>query len=174
MFGLFRVFGETVWPLHKKHRQNLLENMVIDSFSALPGATGDAGLGRPVLCGGLLSGKYGAAAHAPPAEGARFVKFDDYMARWHPKHAQPATLEAAEEYAAIAARADLSPTQLAILWCRTRPFVAHGSVIVGATSLEQLKHNLDAFLLPAAAMSEEVEAEINAVHLRCRDPSSSL
>ena len=131
-------------------------------------------LTRSVLCGGLLSGKYGAAAHAPPAEGARFVKFDDYMARWHPKHAQPATLEAAEEYAAIAARADLSPTQLAILWCRTRPFVAHGSVIVGATSLEQLKHNLDAFLLPAAAMSEEVEAEINAVHLRCRDPSSSL
>ena len=47
-------------------------------------------------------------------------------------------------------------------------------MIVGATSLEQLKHNLDAFLLPAAAMSEEVEAEINAVHLRCRDPSSSL
>ena len=47
--------------------------------------------------------------------------------------------------------------------------MAHGSVIVGATSLEQLKHNLDAFLLPAAAMSEEIEREINAVHLRCRE-----
>ena len=63
---------------------------------------------------------------------------------------------------------------LTLTRCRTRPFVAHGSVIVGATSLEQLKHNLDAFLLPAAAMSEEIEREINAVHLRCRDPSSSL
>ena len=127
-----------------------------------------------VLCGGLLSGKYGAAARAPPTDDARFVKFDDYMSRWHPKHAQPATLEAAEAYAAIAERAGLSPTELAILWCRTRPFVAHGSVIVGATSVEQLKHNLDAFLLPAAVMTEEVEREIDAVHIRCRDPSNSL
>ena len=127
-----------------------------------------------VLCGGLLSGKYAAAARAPAAADARFVKFDDYMSRWHPKHARPSTLAAADAYAAIAERAGLSPTELAILWCRTRPFVAHGSVIVGATSVAQLRHNLDAFSLPAARLTEEIEAEIDAVHVRCRDPSNSL
>jgi len=40
--------------------------------------------------------------------------------------------------------------------------------------VEQLKHNLDAFLLPAALLTEEVEREIDAVHIRCRDPSNSL
>ena len=96
------------------------------------------------------------------------------MARWHPKHAQPATLEAAEEYAAIAARADLSPTQLAILWCRTRQFVEHGSVIVGGTSIAQLAENLDAFDLDPSRLTDELRREIDAVHLRCRDPSDSL
>jgi aryl-alcohol dehydrogenase-like predicted oxidoreductase len=127
-----------------------------------------------VLCGGLLSGKYGATARAPAAADARFVKYHDYMSRWHPKHARPSTLAAAEAYAAIAEQAGMSASDLAILWCRTRPFIAHGSVIVGATSVEQLKHNLDAFGLPAALLTEEVTREIDKVHMRCRDPSSSL
>ena len=29
----------------------------------------------------------------PADPSARFVKFEDYMARWHPKHARDATLE---------------------------------------------------------------------------------
>ena len=61
------------------------------------------------------------------------------------------------------------------LWCRTRPFVQHGAVIVGATSMEQLAENLDAFDLEAESlMSDEMKADIDAVHLKCRDPSNSL
>jgi aryl-alcohol dehydrogenase-like predicted oxidoreductase len=51
---------------------------------------------------------------------------------------------------------------------------AHGSVIIGATSLAQLQHNVDAFLLPPERLTEEIEREIDAVHMRCRDPSNSL
>ena len=64
---------------------------------------------------------------------------------------------------------------LAILWCRTRPFIAAGgSTIVGATSLAQLEQNLDAFELPPEALTAEMVEEINEVHMRCRSPSDSL
>ena len=127
-----------------------------------------------VLCGGLLSGKYGSKAAVPPAANARFVAFDNYMSRWHPSHAAAATLSAADAYAALAESSGLTPAQLAILWCRTRQFVEHGSVIVGGTSVEQLAENLDAFDLDPSRLTDELRREIDAVHLRCRDPSDSL
>ena len=127
-----------------------------------------------VLCGGLLSGKYGAKASVPPAANARFVAFDNYMSRWHPSHAAAATLSAADAYAALAESSGLTPAQLAILWCRTRQFVEHGSVIVGGTSIAQLAENLDAFDLDPSRLTDELRREIDAVHLRCRDPSDSL
>lgn len=128
-----------------------------------------------ILCGGLLSGKYRKGSSAPPPSGARFVAFEDYMSRWHPNHARPETLAAADEYCAIAERAGMSPSDLAILYCRTRPFIAaHGSVIIGGTSLTQLEENLDAFLLPVEALTEEMRKEIDEVHMRCPDPSNSL
>ena len=97
------------------------------------------------------------------------------MSRWHPKHARSQTLEAADAYSAIAEKAGLTPSELAILWCRTRPFIsAHGSVIVGGTTVEQLAENLDAFTLPPDALTDDMLAEINEVHMRCRDPSNSL
>ena len=127
-----------------------------------------------VLCGGLLSGKYGSKAAVPPAANARFVAFDNYMSRWHPSHAAAATLSAADAYAELAESSGLTPAQLAILWCRTRQFVEHGSVIVGGTSLAQLAENLDAFDLDPSRLTDELRREIDAVHLRCRDPSDSL
>ena len=82
---------------------------------------------------------------------------------------------AAEAYSAIAERAGISAASLSILWCRTRPFVAaHGAVIIGGTSVAQLEQNLDAFALPVDRLTEEMEAEIDAVHMRCRDPSNTL
>lgn len=128
-----------------------------------------------VLCGGLLTGKYRQGAAAPAGSGARFVAFGDYMSRWHPSHARQETLQAADAYSAIAEGAGLTPSQLAILWCRTRPFIAaHGAVIIGGTSLSQLEENLAAFALPAEALTEEMVGAINEVHMRCRDPSNSL
>lgn len=127
-----------------------------------------------ILCGGLLSGKYSRSATEKAEPSARFERFEDYMSRWHPRHARDETITAAEEYRTIAQRAGLSPSELAILWCRTRPFIAHGSVIVGGTSLAQLEENINAFSLPTEKMSEEMVEEINAVHMRCRDPSNSL
>lgn len=127
-----------------------------------------------ILAGGLLSGKYRASAPKPAEASARFVAFDNYMSRWHPKHAREATLAASDAYAMIAERAQLTPAQLAILWCRTRAFIEHGSVIVGGTTLAHLEENLDAFLMPISRLTSEMVEEIDAVHMRCRDPSDSL
>ena len=47
-------------------------------------------------------------------------------------------------------------------------------MIVGGTSVEQLEQNLDAFDLPLDALTDEMQDEINAVHMRARNPSDSL
>ena len=130
-----------------------------------------------VLCGGLLSGKFAAArggAAAAPAS-SRLLRFGPNWPRWAPGSASEATLRAVDAYAAIAERVGITPAQLAILWCRTREFVeGSGSVIIGASTLEQLEENCAAFAIPRSVLDEAVEAEIDAVHMACRDPSDSL
>lgn len=51
--------------------------------------------------------------------------------------------QAVSEYAAVATKHGLTPSELALAWCHSRWFVA--STIIGATSLAQLKENIGAF-----------------------------
>ena len=53
------------------------------------------------------------------------------------------------EYAAVATKHGLTPSELALAWCHSRWFVA--STIIGATSLSQLKENIGAFDKVSAA-----------------------
>jgi len=130
-----------------------------------------------VLAGGLLSGKYNKRYNDnnnKPTSNSRFVRFGDYMKRWHPNFATKMTLDATEEYAKIARDAGLTPSELAIGFVRSREFVKkNGSVIVGATTMDQLKENLAPFVNDVK-FDEEVLARIDEVHLRCRDPCCSL
>mmetsp|Transcript_9342 Transcript_9342/g.19417 ORF Transcript_9342/g.19417 Transcript_9342/m.19417 type:complete len:98 (-) Transcript_9342:132-425(-) len=97
------------------------------------------------------------------------------MKRWHPDSASKETLEATEEYAKIAADVGITPSELAIAFVRTRKFVKdHGAVIVGATTLEQLKENLAPFDGTPVVLDEDVLKRIDEVHMRCRDPCCSL
>ena len=131
-----------------------------------------------VLAGGLLSGKYNKKSKGnsiPSNDNSRFVKFPDYMRRWHPMTASQATLDATEEYANIAQEAGMTPSQLAIAFVRSRQFVkSNGSVIVGATTLEQLKENLSPFNGNDVQIDEDSLKKIDEVHMKCRDPSCSL
>jgi len=131
-----------------------------------------------VLAGGLLSGKYRAAKKTTNGIAAdansRFNKYPDYMARWNPKTATEATLRAVDEYSQIAEEAGMTPSQLAIAFCRTRKFIAeNGSVIVGATTVDQLKENMEPFDTPVQ-LSEDILAKIDEVHMRARDPCCNL
>lgn len=129
-----------------------------------------------VLAGGLLSGKYRAGVTPNPCD--RFTKYPEYMSRWSPKTAAAPTIAAADAYAEIAKEAGTTPAKLAIDFCRSRRFVSDaGSVIVGATTVDQLRENLEPFSSGDAStppLSEDVLASIDEVHLRCPNPSCSL
>lgn len=86
------------------------------------------------------------------------------MERYNKSLARVAT----EEYLKLAESKGLTPAQLAIAWCRSRWFVA--STIIGATSVEQLKENVDAF---SVELDDETVAEVNALHRKYRDPPTS-
>lgn len=132
-----------------------------------------------ILGGGLLSGKYNQRSTGnslPSTSNSRFVRFPDYMKRWHPSSASRATLDATEEYAQIAMEAEMTPSELAIAFVRSRKFVEKaGSVIVGATTMEQLEENLAPFVdNRSVELDEEVLARIDEVHMKCRDPCCLL
>lgn len=130
-----------------------------------------------VLAGGLLSGKYrkNTRSGVATSPNSRFIKYPEYMRRWSPSTASEATLSATDEYAKIAEEAGMTPAELAIAFIRTRKFVAdNGSVIVGATTLEQLEENMAPFNGNPVDLDEDILSRIDEVHMSCRDPCCSL
>lgn len=69
----------------------------------------------------------------------------------------------------MAKKHGLTPVELALGFVRDRPFVT--STIIGATSVEQLKEDIDAFLMTERPFSQEVMADIDNVFKRFKDPS---
>ena len=112
------------------------------------------------LAGGALTGKY---LRASPADG-RLVKYPTFMQRYLNEPSREATTK----YETIAKDAGMSLATMALAWCRTRWYVA--STIIGATTMEQLRENIDAFDPEKAKLSEETLAAIDAVHVNRRDP----
>jgi len=113
------------------------------------------------LAGGALSGKY---MRGQKPEDGRLVKYPSFMQRYLNAPSQAAT----EKYEAIATEAGVSLATLALAWCRTRWYVS--STIIGATSMAQLRENIDAFDTEKVTLSEEVLKKIDDVHFACRDP----
>lgn len=102
------------------------------------------------LAGGLLTGKYLDGA-TPKGSRKDFQK-----GFWRiNEHSEQAT----RQYLALAKRHGLEPVQMAIAFCRSRPFMA--STIIGATSMEQLEIILGGIEL---TLSQDVLDEIDAIH----------
>jgi aryl-alcohol dehydrogenase-like predicted oxidoreductase len=112
------------------------------------------------LAFGQLSAKY----LDDPAAPGRLTMFPP---NWSPRYLRPSVLAAVKEYAELARANGMSPAQMALAWCYTRWFV--GSTIIGATTLTQLKENIDA--LEVALPSALTEA-IDKVHLRITNPGA--
>jgi aryl-alcohol dehydrogenase-like predicted oxidoreductase len=60
----------------------------------------------------------------------------------------------------------MSPTHLALAWVNQRPFVT--SNLVGATTLEQLKENIDSV---DVTLSPELLKAIDGIHTRHPNPA---
>ncbi len=110
------------------------------------------------LAFGHLTGKY---LVDPNAKG-RITQFANFGQRY----AKPNVAAASKEYVRIAQEAGLTPATMALAFARTRWFI--GSVIIGATNLDQLQEILDSakVVLPA-----EVLAKIEAVHTMYPNPA---
>lgn len=111
------------------------------------------------LAGGRLSGKY---LNDPKPPRARFTLFPEFQVR----NSRPAVIAAVADYAAVAKKYGLALDQMAIAFARSRWFV--GATIIGATTLEQLKRNVDAAQL---TLDNATLADIEAVHARYSTPA---
>ena len=116
---------------------SLIEDMPLLAFSPL--ATG------------LLSGKY--AGDVIP-DGSRRSLNPDLSGR-----VTPQVFPAVAAYLGVAARHGLAPCQMAIAFCRSRPF--RTIPIIGATTLDQLRTNIGAAGL---VLAPEVLADIAETH----------
>ena len=115
-------------------------------------------LAYSALAFGHLTGKY----LADPAASGRLTLWPNFGQRY----GKPNVIPAVTAYAALAKKHGLSLTQLALGFARSRWFVS--STIIGASSLAQLKETLPA---TRALISDEVLAEIDAIHLRYTNPA---
>ncbi|OIW20924.1 hypothetical protein TanjilG_25730 [Lupinus angustifolius] len=116
------------------------------------------------LGGGSLSGKY-IDINSEAAKRGRLNLFPGYMERYNKSIAREATIE----YLELAKKHGLTPVQLALGFARDRPFMT--SSIIGATSVDQLKEDIDAFLTTERPLPAEIYADIEAVFKRYKDPA---
>ena len=109
------------------------------------------------LAFGVLTGKYLTAAGI-----GRITMFPGFGQRY----AKPQVPAAVAAYAALAHTLHMTPTTLALAFVRSRWFVM--STIIGATTLEQLAHDLDSV---ETTLSAEALQAIEAIHTQHTNPA---
>ena len=110
------------------------------------------------LAFGHLSAKY---LDNPQAKG-RVTQFLGYAQRYQ----KPNVMPAVAAYATLARENGLTPTQMALSYVYHRWFVS--STIIGATSMVQLKENMDAY---EVVLSDALLAQIEQIHLTMMNPA---
>jgi len=110
------------------------------------------------LAMGTLAGKYLAGARPAQARLTLFPQFNRYMGA----QAQAATAE----YVQLAHSSGLKPAQMALAFVTSRPFVT--SNLIGATTVEQLRQNLDS---AKVVLSQEVLEAIEAIQRKYPNPA---
>lgn len=107
---------------------------------------------------GVLSGKY---LDGKAGKEARISKWPDYD-----RYSNEQAVAATREYVQLAHNHGLDPAQMALAFVNSRPFLT--SNIIGATTMEQLKANIDS---DDIELSSAVLDEIEAIHRRYPNPS---
>ncbi len=110
------------------------------------------------LAGGRLSGKY---INGKNPKNARYTLWPRRFSRHHTKRGELAI----EKYVNLAKKIGVTPSTFANAFVNGRPFVT--SNIIGATSIEQLKENIDSINL---SLSNDIIKEIQDIHLSDPNP----
>jgi aryl-alcohol dehydrogenase-like predicted oxidoreductase len=114
-------------------------------------------LGYSPLGQGYLSGKYEGGALPPESRKTLFDRLGRYEKGNGPR--------AVSTYVELAKRHGVDPAQMAIAFAVSRPFMT--SVIIGATTIEQLRTDIAAADL---TLSDDVLEEIEQIHLDTPNP----
>ncbi|KJY72438.1 NADP(H)-dependent aldo-keto reductase [Vibrio nigripulchritudo] len=109
------------------------------------------------LAFGVLSGKY--LNDARP-DGARCTLFERFV-----RYFTPNGIKATEAYVNLAREHGLDPAQMALAFVNQRPFVA--SNIIGATTMDQLKSNIDSL---DVNLSEELLNSLQEIGVQYSNP----
>ena len=104
------------------------------------------------LAGGFLTGKY---RNNNLPENSRQKLFGDYYTRYK----KPNASIVIEKYFDIAKKFNLNFAQMSLKFCEIQPFMT--SVIIGATTMEQLKINIESVNVK---LNKEIIEDINSVH----------
>lgn len=115
--------------LHIKDWPYLIESCVFEDIAYLPWSP---------LAGGMLSGKY---LDGKRPEGSRWTM----VQRQGLFRDNQYTQQAVADYVALASQWNMTPSQLALAWCRQVDGVT--STIIGATTIQQLHEDISAFEL---------------------------
>ncbi|ANS84542.1 Protein tas [Vibrio scophthalmi] len=109
------------------------------------------------LAFGCLSGKY---LNGQRPEGARCSVFERFV-----RYFTPQGIAATQAYVELARDHGLDPAQMALAFVNQRPFVAAN--IIGATTMEQLKMNIDSVSIK---LSDAILADIQAIGTTYSNP----
>ena len=110
------------------------------------------------LATGALSGKYRNGNMPKNSRQALFKGWE--------RHLNPLAMQAYEEYYKLAREYNMTMAQLAQAFVNSRPFVT--SNIIGATTMEQLKENINSVNIE---LSDEIMEKINVIHNNNPNPS---
>lgn len=128
--------------IHLKDWPYLIESCAFEDIAYLPWSP---------LAGGMLSGKY---LNGAMPEGSRWTLQQRNGLFRNTPHSE----KAVSAYCDIAKQYSMTPSQLALAWCDQVDGVT--STIIGATTLSQLKENIDAFEL---SLSEQCLSDIDGI-----------
>ena len=175
--GLVRYLGisnETPWGvmqyLHYARTHNREPIVSIQNPYSLLNRTFEVGLSEMCLrenigllaysplAFGVLSGKY--RHNAKPAR-ARLTLFNRFN-----RYSNPQAQAATEQYCQLAQEHNIDPSQLALAFVNSRPFVT--STLIGATTLQQLETNINSIEL---TLEPALLTEIDAIHTQQPNPS---
>ncbi|MDM1279684.1 NADP(H)-dependent aldo-keto reductase [Acinetobacter indicus] len=137
---------------------NLLNRTYEIGMSEIAKYEGVGLLAYSPLAFGYLTGKFRHGARPANARVTLYSRFSRYS--------NPQSEWATEQYAQLAEQHGLSLTQLALAFIKQQFFVT--STIIGATSLEQLKENIDAF---DVNLSDDILQGIEAIQRQQPNPA---
>jgi aryl-alcohol dehydrogenase-like predicted oxidoreductase len=166
--------NETPWGMMKflevGKQKNLPRMMSIQNVYSLVNRVFDIGhsevsiseniglLAYSPLAGGRLSGKYRGGINP---KNARYTLWPSRFSRHHTERGE----NAIDKYVSIANKYGIAPSTFANAFVNDRPFVT--SNIIGATTMDQLKENIDSIDL---ILSQEILNDIEDVHLSNPNP----